>query len=354
MFKAEDHKRLFEMIVDHPRTFPKEVNQILKHIDLLKTLFVAPAEKSAAKKSETILDFLFELGRGNLAVGRIIEGHINALVLIDAFGSAQQKEKYFKCAEQGDLFGIWNTEIPKESVKLRKKGDEFMLEGIKSFCSGGLSIDFALVTAQRYRSSQMLLVDINAHSHLKEDWSLWNPIGMRASVSCRIDFTQTPVTEKEFLGKPRDYYLEPNFSWGGVRFSTVQLGGAQSIFDEVVKTLVKRKRTSDPYQMKRLGKMAILLETAKFWIAEAQRIENENDKNMAAAEKVNFANMMRSASLHICEEIIAIAEKAVGIQSTMIGSPLEQKIRDLRVYLKQAGPDAALASVGDFISKTKK
>lgn len=354
MFKAEDHKRLFEMIVDHPRTFPQEVNQILNHIDLLKILFIESAENSTSPKSETILDLLFELGRGNLAVGRIIEGHINALLLIDTFGTSQQKEKYFKCAKQGDLFGIWNTEIPEEYVNLKETGDELILEGIKSFCSGGLSIDFALITAHRSGNSQMLLVDINKHPHLKEDWSLWDPIGMRASVSCRIDFTNTPVTEKEFLGKPSDYYQEPYFSWGGVRFSTVQLGGAQSIFDEVVKMLIKRKRTSDPYQIKRLGKMAILLETAKFWIAEAQRIENEHNKNLTVAGKVNFANMMRSASLHICEEIISIAEKAVGIQSTMIGSPLEQKIRDLRVYLKQAGPDAALASVGEFIAKTKK
>lgn len=324
----------------------------MERIDLLKILFNT-FEKNPSPEIQTPLNLLFEMGRGNLSVGRIVEGHLNAILLINIYGNPEHTKKYFECAENGSLFGIWNTEIPTEGLKLKKKGDDFYLKGIKSFCSGGLNLDFAVVTAQRFRKGQMLLIDINENGHLQEDWSLWNPIGMRASASCRIDFSGTPIMEKQFLGQPNDFYKEPHFSWGGVRFSAVQLGGAQSIFDEVVKDLTKRKRASDPYQKSRLGKMTILMETAKYWISEAEKIEKKEEDAFSIEEKVNFANMMRSASLYICEEIISIAEKAVGMQSTMIGHPLEQKIRDLRVYLKQAGPDAALASVGDFISRKR-
>lgn len=351
MFKAQNHKRIFDNIPDHPRKFPEEINRLIKEIDLLRIIFPQNTQNIPSSDSQTSLDLLFEMGRGNLSVGRIVEGHINALLLIDTFGTPQQKRKYFTLAEKGALFGIWNTEIPQEKVKLIKKSNNFYIEGTKSFCSGGLHLDFAIVTAEKFQSNFMCLIDLKENQHLQEDWSSWNPIGMRASVSCRIHFSKVPIIEQQILGKPLSYYKEPHFSWGGVRFSAVQVGGAQSILDEVIKDLTKRKRTSDPYQKMRLGKMAILTKTAKFWISEAQKIERGEKEEMTTAMRVHFANMMRSATLYICEEILSIAEKAVGIQGTMMNHPLEQKIRDLRVYLKQAGPDAALASVGDFIAK---
>src|SRR5699024_3813363 len=102
--------------------------------------------------------------------------------------------------------------------------------------------------AEIFRSNFMCLIPLKENSQLTEDWSSWNPIGMRASVSCRIHFTKVPILKEQLLGSPFDYFKEPYFSWGGVRFSAVQLGAAQAILDGVIDDLVKRKRTSDPFQ----------------------------------------------------------------------------------------------------------
>lgn len=357
MFKAKDYQKLFTNIPDHPKKFPQEVYRLLEDIDILQITFPTIAKEKGPSNGEEyqpLFDLLFEMGRGNLSLGRIIEGHINALMLIDTFGTSQQKDKYFNHARKGALFGVWNTENPQESVKFRKSGTSSVLSGAKSFCTGALNLDFAIVTAHRAKKTQMLIVDVGENPNLKEDWSLWDPIGMKASVSCRIDFTGTYVRDNQFLGKPQDYYKEPIFSWGGARFSAVQFGGARHIVDNVLNDLSKRKRTDDPYQKYRLGKMAILMKTAELWISEANQIQQKNVKEISPMERVNFANMMRSACLEICEEIISIAEKAVGVQGIMLDHPLEQTIRDLRVYLKQAGPDAALVSVGHFITNGKK
>ena len=59
-----------------------------------------------------LLRVLQHVGRGNLAVGRIYEGHLNALLLIQQLGSAAQVARYAADARAGRLFGVWNTEDP--------------------------------------------------------------------------------------------------------------------------------------------------------------------------------------------------------------------------------------------------
>ncbi|WP_051285035.1 acyl-CoA dehydrogenase family protein [Aequorivita capsosiphonis] len=350
MFKAYNYDSLFRELSDHPRIFPKEAFQLLKNLGL----FTLPHSHSGLFQTEgfqNIFDLLFEVGKSDLSVGRIFEGHLNALLLIDTFGTSNQKEKFHGEAADGKLFGIWNTERSFEKLNLKKSDSILHLKGAKIFCSGALNIDRPIVTATTATGLQMIILELERNSGLEEDWSLWNPTGMRASVSCRIDFTGLKVCEGNFLGIANDYYKEPHFSWGGVRFSAVQLGGAKAIVDITVAHLQKLKRTQDPYQKMRLGKLSILMETANLCLQRANAIDNskEHSKNY----KINFANMMRTLTVDICEETIRLAEKSIGIQGMMQSHPLEKKVRDLRVYLKQAGPDYALANIGDYTAKTK-
>lgn len=354
MFKAKNYQKEFSKLPDDAKTFPVVVFDLLKKLDLIISLFpnFFDANKAGSEK-QNMLDILFELGRADLSIGRIIEGHINALLLINKYGTEAQKKMYFDRAIQGDLFGIWNTEMEWERVELKKIDNNLILSGAKDFCTGGLNINFAIINAAHLKGPHMVILPIRKLTHLKEDWSHWNPSGMRASVSCRIDFTNTRITEDQLLGNIHDYYKEPFFSWGAVRFSAVQLGGAQSIIDTVIEDLVKRKRAGDPYQKMRLGQLNILMETGKLWIAKAEKMEALLNDASHLKTTVNFSNMMRTLSTETCEEIISIAEKAVGVQSYMKKHPMEKTIRDLRVYLKQAGPDMALASVGEFIANKK-
>ena len=349
MFKAKDNVSIFAQIKDHSQTFPREAFISLNRINVLALALphIFGERDDTKRTSQGLLDLLFEMGRGDISVGRIFEGHINALLLIDTFGTSEQKEIYFRHAAQGNLFGVWNTE--KERLVLNSNGEDFTLKGAKIFCTGALNLQFAIVTANIEGKDQMLVVPLNS-AFLKEDWSMWNPIGMRSTVSCRIDFSGTNILKNQFLGKYDDYYREPYFSWGAARFSAVQAGGAQSILDKVMDALTISGRAGDPYQKMRLGKMAILMETAKLWIANAEKVQENKHSWSSSQSMVNYANMMRSIVLDICEEIISLAEKSVGLKGTMINHPLEKPVRDLRVYLKQAGPDAALADVGVFMT----
>ena len=82
------------------------------------------------------LQTLKEIGRGNLVVGRVFEGHFNALQLIDLYASEDQKKRYAADAIAGRLFGVWNTEAG-DGVKLEPlPNGRVRLSGSKTFATG--------------------------------------------------------------------------------------------------------------------------------------------------------------------------------------------------------------------------
>lgn len=86
----------------------------------------------------TLLRLLKHFGRGNLAIGRVYEGHVNALQLVQTFGTAAQIERYGREArEQHKLFGVWNAEAADGLKVLPLGAGRYRLEGAKTFCSGG-------------------------------------------------------------------------------------------------------------------------------------------------------------------------------------------------------------------------
>ncbi len=345
MCELVDLTIVLDTIDDNPRVFPKGAIEVLQ--DLNWTTF--------SEFSENMFDLLFQVGKADLSVGRIYEGHVNALILINTYGTSQQKQRYFSEAREGKLFGVWNTETPDDGLKIVADdySKDLHLKGSKTFCSGALQINRPIVTAKIKDGVQMLVLNLDEQDLLQEDWSQWDPVGMRPSVSCRLDFTSFKISQEDYLGNKNDYYRDPVFSWGAVRFSAVQLGGAQKIADVMLQHLQKTHRTKNPIQQMRIGKVAILMETAQLWMERASDIENGSDLDYSDDQKINFSNMMRTVTLEICEKVILLAEKAVGIQGTMKSHPLERPIRDLRVYLKQAGPDAALAQVGNHTDNSK-
>ena len=52
---------------------------------------------------------LTEVGRDDLAVGRLYEGHVNALALVLRYAEPAVAGRLARDAAQGHLFGVWNT-----------------------------------------------------------------------------------------------------------------------------------------------------------------------------------------------------------------------------------------------------
>ena len=129
------------------------------------------------------------LGCGNLAVGRIFEGHVNALKLIALYGSEGQLETAADDTRKGHLFAIWNTEA-LDGVRI-VSGSPPTLMGRKTFCSAAGYATRGLITAKDQTGMRMLVIPLEGESRVSETGC--PPHGMRAAITGSITFDRLPV-----------------------------------------------------------------------------------------------------------------------------------------------------------------
>lgn len=301
---------------------------------------------------------LKQLGRGNLAVGRVYEGHVNALQLIQTFGNAEQIRVYASDArDRHRVFGVWNAEAADGVTIAPLGGGRYRLSGSKTFCSGSGYVDRPFVNGRLADGRwQMCIVPMDRVSPVV-DQSWWQPSGMKATASYKVDFSDIEVDQQALIGNPGDYERQPWLTAGVVRFSAVQLGGAEALFDATRQYLQLLNRLSDPYQQARLGQMAIAIESGHLWLKGAADLIAQYAPifggyplvaNAASAQLVAYANMVRTAIEQICIDVIQLCERSVGTRGLLPPHPMERIIRDLTLYLRQPMFDAAIATVGQY------
>ena len=168
---------------------------------LVREGFVADPPVEPAEVRSLLL-LLAAVGRGDLSVGRIFEGHVNAVYLIRQFGSAAQAAYYRRITGGGGIFGVWNTDAPADPLCIV----DGRFEGKKSFASGVDGLSHAIVTVGGDAGRQMLMVPTDP---LGVDRGWWRPLGMRASGSHVADFTGLRVEPGWMLGRTDDYVRQP-------------------------------------------------------------------------------------------------------------------------------------------------
>ena len=348
--------------LDKQGVFPVEEFQQIAAAGLL----VAPLSRSLGGlglgfetgQTEELLMLLKEIGRANLVVGRIYEGHVNALQLIQTFGTQEQIKAYAADARNNKIFGVWNAEAEDGVIIIPLDNGKYRLEGSKTFCTGCGYVERPFVNGKLPDGSwQMCIVPMDeVETVVDADW--WQPAGMRATVSYKVDFTGVEVEPQSLLAQPGDYFRQPWLSGGVIRFAAVQLGGAEALFDATRRYLQKLDRSGHPHQQERLGRMAISIESGTLWLqGAAAMVDNyapvfggyPEDSQVQASKLVAYSNMVRTAIEQICMDTIQLSQRSIGTLGMLPPEPAERIIRDLSLYLRQPAFDAALTGVGKYV-----
>ena len=290
----------------------------------------------------TLAEVLRLIGYGSLALGRLYEGHVNALQLVARYGDTGQQARLFADARDGHLFGVWNTEPPADGLSLQQGDEALLLAGVKTFASGAGFVTRALVTARAPSGSGTLMMVVPLEPGTRADLSAWRAHGMRASATGTLDFGGLTLPPETILGDIDDYFRQPIFSGGAWRFTAVQLGGIEAVFDAWRAHLVRLGRGTDPHQLARLGEGAIAVEGARHWVARAAAIVTED--RLPPDRIIAFVNLCRLAVEKAGLDVLQLAQRSVGLQGFLRIHPLERPCRDLATYLRQPGPDRALTA----------
>ena len=125
--------------VDHNGAFPTEEIGWLSDAGLLALPLApewgGPGWGVLPGTTRLLFHALKHVGRGSLPVGRLYEGHVNALLLIQLYGTDTQKGQAAEdVLERRLLFGVWNTE-DAGGVEFGGEGN-LSLRGAKTWTSG--------------------------------------------------------------------------------------------------------------------------------------------------------------------------------------------------------------------------
>lgn len=324
---------------------PAKEFQLLAGVGLLKITLPGEELDFNLPKTESLLQLLKDVGKANLSVGRIYEGHINALHFVHLFGTEEQKAFWYNQVRERDaLFSVWNTQAGN-GVVFKEKNGCLKLGGQKTFSSGASIVSFSLITGNintKDRNGwQMVIVDMAKIGDDKIDKSTWKTLGMKASGSYIVDFSDYEVKGDDLLGLPGDYFTQPYFNGGAIRFAAVQLGGAETIAQATIQYLMQMNRKEDPIQNTRISNIMSAITSGNLWIQQAGRnFDSWTPDPDKSKDLIAFANMTRTAIEEIGTLVMKESNRCVGARGLMFPFEFERMHRDLTFYLRQPAPDA--------------
>ena len=162
---------------------------------------------------------LFAVGRVDLTLARLVEGHLDAVTICRELGGPVPGED--------ELWGVWAAHDPSLALGATDTGDgRWAITGSKGWCSGATGCTHALVTATSPAGIRLFAVALDGVSEAVP--GSWAAVGMSGSDSASVVFTAAPATP---VGEPGAYLSRRGFWPGGGGVAAVWLGGAHGVAD---------------------------------------------------------------------------------------------------------------------------
>lgn len=288
---------------------------------------------------EDLVSALSEVSRVDLCLARLVEGHADALRIIDEAGAAP-----------GDgLYGVWASRSAGTGLQVRPTTGGWRLEGELRFASGIGLIDRCLVSASLDPDHHLLFdVGLDAHADgFTADESSWRTTAMDASRSLTV-WVATEVGPADQVGGTDFYLSRPGFAVGGLGVAAVWAGGARQVADTVADGL--RRFSPTPHQHRRLGLMAQAVWTADLAVSSTARSLPMLPADTVAREVARA----RTAVALACDTVLDQAPLVVGPGGLSTDPRLVRALADLAIYVRQHHLDAETTRTGvDFLDATE-
>lgn len=287
----------------------------------------------------TLLETLYEVARVDVCLARLVEGHADALRIIDqASGHAR-----------AGVYGVWASRSAGTGLRVdrpavgsgggvsRDSVSAWRLHGELRFASGIGLIDRALASAV-VDEEHHLLVDIDAADVVADETS-WNTWAMDASRSLTVD-VDTVASEQSQVGHVDFYLSRPGFAVGGLAVAAVWAGGARQVVDTVAASL--RQFPTTPHQHRRLGLMEHSAWVAELAVSSTGAGLDTLAPDLAAA----LIARARTAVVLACDTVLAEAPLIVGPGGLSRNPRLARVLADLGIYVRQHHLDNELTRLG--------
>jgi alkylation response protein AidB-like acyl-CoA dehydrogenase len=327
---------------DENQIFPLEVIKKAGELGLLGAVF--PEEFGGAGLGYIEYSIVIEeLARVDPSVALIVAAH-NSLCTNHIYlaGNEEQKRKYIPKLASGEWIGSWSLTEPEagsDAAGTRSlatlKGDEWVLNGGKTFTTNAQYADVCVAMAVTDRAASQhgisaFILEKNTPGFRvgKKE----NKLGMRASATGEVLFTDCRLPQSQLLGKPGEGFVDSLrvLDGGRISIAALALGIAQGAFDAALKYSKHRKqfgRFISEFQaiQHKLADMATDIEASRWLVYRAGARKD-------AGHRVTRESAM--AKLFASEMAVRVADQALQIHGGygfIKDYPVEKFYRDVKL-----------------------
>ncbi|MBL0741885.1 acyl-CoA dehydrogenase family protein [Chryseolinea sp. Jin1] len=296
-----------------------------------------------------------EVSRIDGSIGLSLAAHnslcTNHLLL---FGTAAQKQKYLPKLATGEWIGAWGLTEPNtgsDAGNMRtvavKDGDYYVINGAKNFITHGKSGNVAVVivrTGNVGDSHGMTAFAIEKGTPGFSAGKKENKLGMRASETAELIFTDCRVHKDQMLGKEGEGFIQAMkvLDGGRISIAALSLGIAMGAYDAARNYSKERHQFNQPISQFqgiafKLADMATKIEAARLLTFRAGDLKNKG-------QDVNRESAM--AKLYASEIAVEVANEGVQI----FGGYGYTKDFPAEKYYR----DAKLCTIGEGTSEIQK
>lgn len=296
-----------------------------------------------------------ELSKIDGSIGLSMAAH-NSLCTghILQFGNEEQKRKYLPKLASGEWIGAWGLTEPNtgsDAGNMRtvavKDGDYYVLNGAKNFITHGKSGNVAVVIARTGSvgdSHGMTSFIIERGTPGFSAGKKENKLGMRASETAELIFTDCRIHKSQVMGKEGEGFVQSLkvLDGGRISIAALSLGIAMGAFDAALRYSKERHQFNQPISAFqgisfKLADMATKIEAASLLTYRAADLKNRG-------KNVNRESAM--AKLYASEVAVDVANEGVQI----FGGYGYTKDFPAEKYYR----DAKLCTIGEGTSEIQK
>ncbi len=309
--------------------------------DQLRTAIhgLAAAHDWAELSWTELIGGLLGIGRTDIPLGRLVEGHIDAMRICHQAGAPLTSDA---------IYGVWASKSGATGARATAVEGGFRIDGMIKFASGAGLLDRALVPVSGSHDHQLLL-DLPV-SGLPVDASAWQTSAMTVSRTHSVELTGLEVSSDSVVG-PADFYLgRLGFFPGGVGVAAVWAGGLARVADLLLGWLDGRR---SPLLEARLGAVRLAVATAAAAVGQAgQRLDQLLTADGQARVEMEAERLPQLAGE--ARAIVGYAVRAGLEQARLIAGPaglafdldLTRAIDDLGLYVLQQNRDGDAVGLG--------
>jgi alkylation response protein AidB-like acyl-CoA dehydrogenase len=327
---------------DEAQTFPLETIRKLGKLGYLGSIF--PEELGGAGLGYVEYSIIIEeLSRVDGSVGIIVAAHTSLCSNhIFKMGDDEQRNRYLPKLASGEWIGCWSLTEPEagsDAAGTRTKailnGNEWVLNGAKTFTTNAHYADVCVAMAVTDRgagqhgiSAFIIEKDAPGFRTGKKE----NKLGLRASATGEVIFTDCHLAQSQLLGKRGEGFVDSLkvLDGGRISIAALSVGMAQGAYDAALKYSKVRRQFSRPISefqaiQYKLVDMATELDAARLLNYRAATM-------LDRGERVTKQSAM--AKLFASEAAVRIANEAVQIHGGygfIKDYPVEKFYRDVKL-----------------------